>query len=225
MDRGEGVCLPSSHHIGDGNHHHPGLRLRSLQQRPDHPAQAGEGRHQHKDTHNERQRHGSSFLHGWVIGLWKDPSRAANRSPRTSRHRNGPAHNHLFRNDDRRRPGRCVDGYPLPSQPRLQVVKKRVSLLVAAVGVLGEGAKHDGVQLRRNLGIVGGRGRDFGGDMLVGHGHGGLALKGRTAHQHLVQDHPQRIDVGSSIGRATLGLLRAEICGRADYGTGSRKVC
>ncbi len=60
--------------------------------------------------------------------------------------------------------------------------------------------------------------------MLIGDGHGGLALKGRTAHQHLVENHSQRIDVGSSIGRPALSLFRTEIGGCADYGAGPRQI-
>ena len=60
--------------------------------------------------------------------------------------------------------------------------------------------------------------------MLVGHRHGGLPPEGRGAHQHLVEDHPQRIEIGAYISRVALRLLGTEIGGRADHRPGLGQV-
>ena len=61
------------------------------------------------------------------------------------------------------------------------------------------------------LGFSGGGQRRAAVDMLDGHRHGGFPVVGRAAGHHLVHDHGQRIDVGTVVSVAALGLLRGDV--------------
>ena len=90
---------------------------------------------------------------------------------------------------------------------------------VTADGVLLEAPHHYGLQLRSQVRIgPGGRG-GFGGYMLVGHRDGGLPRERRSSGQHLVQHHPQAVDVGALVGGVAAGLFGAEVGGGPDHGT------
>ena len=90
---------------------------------------------------------------------------------------------------------------------------------VTAGGVLLEAAHHYALELGRQVRVdAGGRGR-LGGYMLVGHRDGGLTGERGAAGQHLVQHHPQAVQVGALVGLVAAGLLGAEVGGGADHGT------
>ncbi len=71
---------------------------------------------------------------------------------------------------------------------------------------------HEGQRLRQ-LG-------DGRGEMLQGHGHEVLAQVRTDPHQHLVEDHPQAVEVAASIHRDAPGLFRAHVVGGPDSHSG-----
>ncbi len=70
----------------------------------------------------------------------------------------------------------------------------------------------------RKLGVDLARGGRRHGDVLQGHAGGRGVIKGQRPHQHLVQHHPQRIQVRGRNGRiGAARLLRRGVVGRAKY--------
>ena len=73
-------------------------------------------------------------------------------------------------------------------------------------------ALHDDLlQPSGNIGVQGGGQRRAAVDMLDGHRHGGFPVVGRAAGHHFVHDNGQRIDIGTVVGMAALGLLRRDV--------------
>ena len=62
-----------------------------------------------------------------------------------------------------------------------------------------------------NIGVQGGGQRRAAVDMLDGHRHGGFPVVGRAAGHHFVHDNGQRIDIGTVVSVAALGLLRGDV--------------
>ena len=98
----------------------------------------------------------------------------------------------------------------------LQIGQHVGGRLVAAVHRGAHGVHRD---LLQTLGDVGIHlpGLDRGAvDVLDGHRHRRLAVEGGLAGQHLVHDHPQRIEVGPLVHPAASGLLGRDIVDRAE---------
>ena len=73
-------------------------------------------------------------------------------------------------------------------------------------------AFHDDLlQAPGNVGVQCGWQRRAAVDMLNGNRHGGFPVVGRAAGHHFVHDHGQRINVGTVVGMAALGLLRGDV--------------
>ena len=92
--------------------------------------------------------------------------------------------------------------------------------LVAVLDPLRERLHHDGVDLRRHLGVVVGRGSGGLADVLVGDRHRGVADEGRAPGEQLVEQAPGGVDVGAGVDGLAAGLLRGEVLGGADHGGG-----
>ena len=95
---------------------------------------------------------------------------------------------------------------------------------VARGGVLGERAQHDRVQRGRQRRVELARRARLGGDLLEGDRHRRLALERHHPGQQLVQDHPDRVEVGGVADRVALGLLGREVLGGAHDRAGQRHV-
>ena len=96
-------------------------------------------------------------------------------------------------------------------------------LLGALVGVLFEAAQDDVLQLLPDLRAQGPRRlRDLVGDAVQDRLH--LAGEGRVAHEALVQDRPERVDVGAGVERARADLLGGEVGDGADQCPGFRQA-
>ena len=71
---------------------------------------------------------------------------------------------------------------------------------------------HDDLfQATGNIGIQGGGQRCAAVDMLDGHSNGRITVVRGSASHHLVHDNAQRIDIGTAVHTATLGLLGRDI--------------
>ena len=94
---------------------------------------------------------------------------------------------------------------------RDQLVRVRV-----AVGrVLGERPQDDGVQGGGQARPDGARRVGLGGHLLEGDRHRRFALERDHAGEQLVEDHPDRVQVGGGAHRVALGLLGREVLGGA----------
>ena len=150
------------------------------------------------------------------------------RVPRSSSGSSSSGRGH--RGDDRRR---LVDGGRRLDRGRrrddvdrvagevaLDVAAHRGRGLVAVLDPLGQRLHHDGVDLRRHLGVVVGRGSGRLADVLVGDRDGGVADERRPAGQQLVEQAAGGVDVGPGVDRLAAGLLRREVLRGADHGRG-----
>ncbi len=91
--------------------------------------------------------------------------------------------------------------------------------LEALLGLLGQRARHHGVELGREA-LVGhalAEPDDRFGDVLLDVLHRRLGRKRQLAGQHFVQDHGQRIDVTARVERFALGLFGRHELGRAEH--------
>ena len=97
----------------------------------------------------------------------------------------------------------------------LQIQNHFIRGAIPAVDIRGHGLHADQLQLLRNLRIDLPRSQGNGTQVLDGHGHGGVPLKGQPSRQHLIQHHAGGVDVAAGIGPVAPGLLRRDIVDRA----------
>ena len=108
----------------------------------------------------------------------------------------------------------------MPPDGRLQVGAHVGGVLVAVLAALGQGLEDHPVQ---GLGHIG---RQRGGALgnlphvLVGDGHGGVALEGRLAGEQLVKETPGGVQVRAGVHGLAAGLLRGEVLGGAHHRVG-----
>ncbi len=136
---------------------------------------------------------------------------------------------------DARRRGRCADGRHRADHRRLRrragidrgVLERRDELVgvgVARDGVLLERLQHDGLERRRDRGVVDARRHRRLADLLERDRDGAVALERHAPGEHLVEDDPDRVQVGLGADGVALGLLGREVLRRPHDRAGLRHV-
>ena len=80
--------------------------------------------------------------------------------------------------------------------------------------IRGHGLHADQFQLLRDVGIDLPRRQRNGAEVLDGHGHGGLPLKGQPPREHLIEYHTGGIDVAAGVRPVAPRLLRRNVVDR-----------
>ena len=93
----------------------------------------------------------------------------------------------------------------------LQVGQHLPGIGIAVVRVGGHGFHGDLLQSLGDGGVDLPRREGDGIDVLDGHGHGGVPLKGQPPGDHLIQHHAGGVQIAAGIDVATPGLLRGDI--------------
>ena len=96
----------------------------------------------------------------------------------------------------------------------LQICDHGVCGLIAMLQIRRHGLHTDQFQLFRDVGIDLPRRQRNGAEMLDGHGHGGLALKGQPPRQHFIEYHAGGIDVAAGVRPVAPRLLRRNVVDR-----------